>query len=136
MQIHAPDPQYTGSRRMRTNFRVAVAIALALVALLWLIQMFNWTLDLELQRFGVRPRNEQGLIGIFVAPLLHADFKHLLANSLPLLVLDPHAAPGLARLACRSRSMSDGIIVWLFGKGARMSERNRPWLGVTSSWRV
>jgi membrane associated rhomboid family serine protease len=120
MQIHVPDPQYTGSRRMRTNFRVAVEIALAFVALLWLIQMFNWTLDLELQRFGVRPRNEQGLIGIFVAPLLHADFKHLLANSLPLLVLGSvmlHLYPRAAMRVLVAVYLGPGIIVWLFAKG-------------------
>ena len=87
MQVHVPDPLYTGSRAVRTSFRVAVEIALAFVALLWLIQLFNWTLDLELQRFGVRPREWQGLVGILLAPLLHADFFHLLANTLPLLVL-------------------------------------------------
>src|SRR5258708_30049377 len=97
MQVHVPDPLYTGSRGVRTNFRVAVEIALAFVALLWLIQLFNWTLDLELQRFGVRPREWQGLAGILLAPLFRGDFMQLLADTLPLLVLGTgclHLYPG------------------------------------------
>ena len=120
MQIHAPDPRYTGSRQMRTNFRVAVEIALAFVALLWLIQMFNWTLDLELQRFGVRPREWRGVIGIFLAPLLHADFQHLLANSLPLLVLGSvmlHLYRHAALRVLIALYLGPGLAVWLFAKG-------------------
>ena len=37
MQIHVPDPAYTGSEQARANFRRAVKIALGFVALIWLI---------------------------------------------------------------------------------------------------
>jgi membrane associated rhomboid family serine protease len=120
MQIHMPDPHYTGSRQVRTSFRVALEIVLAFVALLWLIQLFNWTLDLELQRFGVRPREWQGLVGILLAPLLHADFMHLIANSLPLLVLGTvmlHLYPGAASRVLIAVYLGPGIAVWLFAKG-------------------
>src|SRR5438477_489561 len=119
MQVHVPDPLYTGSRAVRTGFRVAVEIALAFVALLWLIQLFNWTLDLELQRFGVRPREWQGLVGILLAPLLHADFFHLLANTLPLLVLGTvmlHLYPGSALRVLLAVYLGPGIAVWLFAR--------------------
>src|SRR5258708_2585373 len=119
MQVHVPDPLYTGSRGVRTNFRVAVEIALAFVALLWLIQLFNWTLDLELQRFGVRPREWQGLPGILLAPLLHGDFMHLLANSMPLLVLGTvllHLYPAAAVRVLLAVYLGPGIAVWLFAR--------------------
>jgi membrane associated rhomboid family serine protease len=119
MQVHVPDPLYTGSRGVRTSFRVAVEIALAFVALLWLIQLFNWTLDLELQRFGVRPREWRGLAGILLAPLLHADFMHLLANTLPLLVLGTvmlHLYPGAAVRVLLAVYVGPGIAVWLFAR--------------------
>ena len=35
MQIHIPDPAYTGSERARANFRLAVKIALGFVALVY-----------------------------------------------------------------------------------------------------
>ena len=121
MQIHVPDPQYTGSRHMRTGFRVAVEITLAFIALLWLIQLFNWSLDLQLQRFGVRPREWRGLLGIPLAPLLHAGFMHLLANSLSLLVLGTvmlHLYPGAAARVLLAVYLGPGIAVWLFGRDA------------------
>lgn len=37
--------------------------------------------------FGIRPREFIGLLGIPFSPLFHRDFGHLLANTLPFLVL-------------------------------------------------
>jgi membrane associated rhomboid family serine protease len=119
MQIHIPDPHYTGSPQARTSFRVALEIALAFVALLWLIQLFNWTLDLELQRFGVRPRDWHGLVGILLAPLLHGSFMHLIGNTLPLLVLGTvllHLYPAAALRVLLAVYLGPGIAVWLFGR--------------------
>ena len=87
MQIHVPDPAYTGSARSRENFRLAVKLALGFVALIWLIQILSWGLDVGPGDFGVRPRQVIGLLGILTAPLVHGDFGHLLANSLPLVIL-------------------------------------------------
>ncbi len=36
---------------------------------------------------GIHPRTQQGLWGILVAPFLHANLEHLLANTVPLVVL-------------------------------------------------
>jgi membrane associated rhomboid family serine protease len=85
MQIHLPDAAYTSSDRARANFQLAVRLSLGFVALLWLIPLLGW--GLELQRYGVRPRQWIGLPGVLAAPLLHADFTHLIANSVPLAVL-------------------------------------------------
>ena len=80
MQIHIPDPAYTGSARARANFWLAVKISLGFVALIWLVQLLNWGLDLEMEDFGVRPRQLAGLSGIVLAPLLHSGFAHLIAS--------------------------------------------------------
>jgi len=119
MQIHTPDPAYTGSPRVRVGFRVAVEITVAFVALLWLVLAFNWALDLDLQRYGVRPRELRGLTGVVAAPLLHADFAHLFANSLPLLVLGTvllHLYPTAALPVFGAVYLGPGIAVWLFGR--------------------
>ena len=87
MQIHVPDPAYTVSERSRANFRLAVKIAFGFVALLWIIQLLSWGLDVGLEDFGVRPREVAGLPGILSAPLVHGGFGHLIANSPPLLIL-------------------------------------------------
>jgi len=121
MQIHALDPDYTSSERARANFRLAFRIALGFVALIWLIDILNWALDLELQRFGVRPRQFAGLPGILLAPLLHGGPVHLIANSLPLLVLGTgmlYLYPNSALKALPAVYLGPGIAVWLFADGS------------------
>jgi hypothetical protein len=60
MQIHVPDPAYTGSERARAQFRLAAKLACGFVALLWLIFLLSWGLDLEPELSGIRPREAAG----------------------------------------------------------------------------
>ena len=121
MQIHIPDPAHTGSERARANFRLAVKMALGFVALIWLIQLLDWALDLEPADFGVRPRQLAGLPSIFFAPLVHGGFAHLLANSPPLLVLGTamlYLYPGAALRVLPAVYLGTGVAVWLFARGS------------------
>jgi membrane associated rhomboid family serine protease len=121
MQAHLPDPNYTSSERARANFRLAAKIALGFVALLWLIQLLNWGLDLGLERVGVRPREIAGLPGILLAPLLHGGFAHLVTNSLPLLVLGTgilYLYPSSALKVLPAVYLGPGIAVWLFARAS------------------
>lgn len=61
--------------------------ALGIVGLMWGVYLINFVLPLDLRNFGVHPREFSGLIGIIFCPFLHANFAHLLANSLALLPL-------------------------------------------------
>ena len=120
MQIHIPDPDYTSSERARANFRLAFKIALGFVALIWLIDILSWALDLELRRFGIRPRQFAGLPGILLAPLLHGGPVHLAANSLPLLVLGTgllYLYPNSALKVLPAIYLGPGLAVWLFAGG-------------------
>jgi membrane associated rhomboid family serine protease len=120
LQIHIPDPAYTSSEQARANFRLAVKIALGFVALIWLIQLLNSGLDLGLERFGVHPRQLAGLPGILLAPLLHDGFAHIIANSLPLLVLGTvmlHLYPNSALRVLPAVYLGPGLAVWLFAGG-------------------
>ena len=117
MQIHLPDPAFTNSERARENFRLALRLSIAFVALLWLIPLLGWGLDLE--QFGVRPREWMGLPGILAAPLLHAGFAHLAANSVPLVVLGAtmlHLYPKSAARVLPAVYLGPGIAVWLFAR--------------------
>jgi membrane associated rhomboid family serine protease len=115
MEIHSPDPAFTDSGRARDNFRLAARLSLGFVAVLWVIPLLGW--GLELERFGVRPRQWIGLPGILVAPMLHAGFIHLIANSLPLLVLGTTMLvlyPTAALRVLPAVYLGPGIAVWLF----------------------
>jgi membrane associated rhomboid family serine protease len=120
MQLHNPDPANVGSERARANFRLAVKIALGFVALIWVIELSNWGLDLGAEDFGVRPRQLAGLAGILLAPLVHGGVAHLIANSLPLLVLGTamlYLYPSAARRVLPAVYLGPGIAVWLFARG-------------------
>lgn len=40
-----------------------------------------------LDRYGIQPRSVEGLLGVLAAPFLHGGFGHLMANTIPLIVL-------------------------------------------------
>jgi len=118
MQFDSPDPAFTSSSRAHANFRLAVRIAIGFVALLWLIQLSNWALELGPGNLGVRPREVAGLPGIFLAPLLHGGFEHLLSNTPPLLVLGTtmlYLYPNSVSKVLPAVYLGPGIAVWLFG---------------------
>src|SRR5207248_4788638 len=121
MHVRLPGPAHTGSGRARSDCRIAVQMALGFVALIWVIQLLDWALDLEPADFGVRPRQLGGLPGIFFAPLVHGGFAHLLANSPPLLVLGTamlYLYPSAALRVLPAVYLGTGVAVWLFARGS------------------
>lgn len=57
------------------------------LVLIWLVKIAEVTLNLNFTFLGIFPLRAKGLIGIITAPLVHSDFQHLAANSLPLVIL-------------------------------------------------
>jgi membrane associated rhomboid family serine protease len=121
MHFDIPDPRYTGSAGSKALLALAVRLSLGFVALLWLIHVMNWGLNLDPWPFGLRPREWDGLIGIVTAPLVHSGFAHLFSNSVPL------ATVGAVMLFLYPQSslrvlpavyLGPGLLVWLFGRGA------------------
>ncbi|MXG89981.1 rhomboid family intramembrane serine protease [Nocardioides flavescens] len=55
--------------------------------LLWVSETVDTLDDHRLDAYGISPRDGEGLLGIVFAPLLHANFAHLAANTVPVLVL-------------------------------------------------
>ena len=58
-----------------------------LIALMWLSEIVDSAAGHRLDQYGIEPRDDDGLIGIPAAPFLHAGFGHLIANTVPFLVL-------------------------------------------------
>ncbi|MFO7663213.1 MAG: rhomboid family intramembrane serine protease [Chloroflexota bacterium] len=72
----------------RKEARSIILPVLAFIALMWLIELIDWLVFRgSLDLYGILPRQPGGLLGIGLAPLLHGDFGHLLANTLPFIVL-------------------------------------------------
>ena len=55
--------------------------------LLWAVKFFEISMDLSFVEGGVYPRRLSGLKGILFSPLIHANWKHLLDNSMPVFLL-------------------------------------------------
>jgi len=86
MALNKPDPRFTQSRKAHRNFRLALKMALVCVGVIWAIFIIDSVFGLRLARFGLRPGSVIGLTGIITAPLLHANFQHILSNTLPLFI--------------------------------------------------
>jgi membrane associated rhomboid family serine protease len=65
----------------------AVKILLALVAVMWAVEVVDVIADHQLDQYGVEAREPEGLDGIVTAPFLHVGFAHLLGNTIPFVIL-------------------------------------------------
>jgi membrane associated rhomboid family serine protease len=117
--LHIPVQDAASLRKAKRSFRLAVKVAIWLVALLWVIFLLDYAFDLHLGRFGLRPGSPAGLIGIVTAPLLHDGIGHLFNNSIPLLVavtamlyLYPNAALRTIPLIW----LGSGLLGWFIGR--------------------
>ncbi len=73
--------------KKRPRWMVGGATILTFVALLYLVELIDQLMGGRLDSNGIRPLETDGLWGIIFAPLLHANWQHLIANTVPLLVL-------------------------------------------------
>jgi len=64
-----------------------VKVPLIMVGVLWLVHFWKISSNHNFGQYGVFPREWSGMKGILLAPFIHGDFKHLISNSVPLLVL-------------------------------------------------
>lgn len=96
--------------RARPDWQVGAATVAGFVALLYAIELLDQLTGHRFDRYGIRPLQTDGLWGILTAPLLHAGWGHLLANTGPLLVLG-----FLMTLSGLTRFWWATAIVWLVG---------------------
>lgn len=100
----APEP------KKRPAWVVGGVTIVTFVALLYLIEVWDSVTGHSLDRNGIRPLEADGLWGILFAPLLHADWQHLIANTGPALILG-----FLMTLAGMSRFVVATAIIWILG---------------------
>lgn len=93
---------------------------IAFIILLWLIRVADALWGLGINEYGLYPLKPIGLLGIITAPLLHAGFSHLFANTIPLLVLGSLLFYFYRPLAWKIFFLiwlMTGIWVWVFARG-------------------
>ena len=120
VHFESPHPAFTDSPGVRAGFWLALRLSLAFVAILWAIALLNAALDLDASPFGVAPRTVAGLAGLLFAPLVHGGFDHLVANTLPLVILGTamlHLYPRATPIVLPAIWIGPGLAVWLFARG-------------------
>lgn len=108
------------ARRPKANLtRADQGILTALFATLWVVHLTNALLfSGGLVVWGIDPRTLSGLLGIFLAPLLHGGLLHILANTVfgyPLARFMMQRSRLEFTLTTAASVLGSGGLVWLFG---------------------
>jgi len=81
-------------------------IPILFVGIMWVVHSITTYGGVSFVSYGIHPRDWVGLRGILFAPFIHGDWKHLVNNSIPLLLL------GTSLFYFYKRS---AWYVWLYG---------------------
>jgi membrane associated rhomboid family serine protease len=111
----------TGNAAHDAPLRRVISVPLCFIAVLWLLQLGAAVFDVDLTGYGIYPRRLSGTVGIAMAPLIHGSFSHLIANSLPVLLLGSalfYGYPRSARIVIACLYVGTGVGVWLIAREA------------------
>jgi membrane associated rhomboid family serine protease len=89
-----------------------------LAAVMWVVEIVDQVAGGSLDSNGIEPREADGLDGILWAPFLHANWDHLIGNTIPFLLLGIGIAlSGAARviLVTAIVAVIGGLGTWLTG---------------------
>jgi membrane associated rhomboid family serine protease len=83
--------------------------------------IFAISIFIPITKFGIIPRTSWGLIGIFTSPFLHGGIRHLVSNTIPLIVL-----LFILNYFYSQKTLTvivftiiiGGLFVWVFGRNA------------------
>ena len=105
--------------------RKAFFLMVGFIALIWVLQIFNWVGHYRLDYdYGILPRNIGRLPQIFSAPFLHFSWDHIEGNSGPLFVFGFLAAyRGVKKFLGVTLivAVTSGLAVWLFQGGTELT---------------
>jgi membrane associated rhomboid family serine protease len=104
------------------SYKFRAAILFVLVGVMWLVRAIDAFLPrgISAAGHGIVPRTWDGLWSIPVAPLIHADWQHLMANTVPLVVLGALVLlRGLYEFifVMLVTVIVSGLGTWIFGTG-------------------
>jgi membrane associated rhomboid family serine protease len=97
-----------------------LALVAVLIAVMWAVEIVDVVVG-DLDSAGIRPRDAEGLVGVALAPMLYGGFGHLVANTIPFLVLGTAIAlSGPARIAAVTVIVAvvGGLGTWLTAPAA------------------
>ena len=101
------------------EFLQKLILPTSVVALMWLVKIYEVIRGVKLTRWGIFPRDWDGIFGILGAPFIHSDWQHLMSNSLPMFMLLSMVMVFYRKVAIPSLviiTLFTGFIVWLFAR--------------------
>ncbi|MFH1196712.1 MAG: rhomboid family intramembrane serine protease [bacterium] len=81
--------------------------------------MYEYFFDVSFIKYGLLPGEISGLIGILTFPLIHANFNHLISNSMPILFLGMGTGyfyPSSSYKVYIPVFIVPGIFMWFFAR--------------------
>jgi membrane associated rhomboid family serine protease len=109
--------------KMKIDFKkyILLFVPLFFVVLMWLVKIAETLFHFSLVTLGIFPRQIFGLPGILFAPVIHANFNHLMSNTLPLLFLGTgifylHRTSSV-KIVLLIYFLTD-ILIWIFARPA------------------
>jgi membrane associated rhomboid family serine protease len=102
--------------RGKSDREAGFVLVAVLAAVMWVVEVIDQIAGGDLEQYGIKPHNPDGLVGIVTAPFLHAGFGHLIGNTIPFLVLGVMIAlSGLARVATTTAIVAvvGGLGTWV-----------------------
>jgi membrane associated rhomboid family serine protease len=76
-----------GVKGLMGEVKSQIGILVGFVGLMWALEILDLFLGGALNQFGIRPHSIVGLRGILFAPFLHGSLLHLIANTVPFVIL-------------------------------------------------
>ena len=106
-------------KRERRRLFLCMVIPFLFIALMWISFIAEHIFNTDFAFLGILPLEVKGLPGIFLSPFIHADFEHLLNNTLPLFILGTALFYFYTEVAFRVFFWTiflTGLTVWVFGR--------------------
>lgn len=106
---------------LRKRLLLSAFIPAVFVFLIWLVKVIEILFEFDFSHLGVYPLKRDGLPGIILSPLLHGGFKHLAANSIPLLLLGTALFYFYSEVALKVIFwiwFLSGLFLWIAGRTA------------------
>lgn len=95
---------------MQERVKQAAIYSGGFTAAAWASEAIDTVTGNKMDAWGIEPLEADGLSGILVAPLLHGGWDHLIANTVPMLILG-----FLILLSGFQRGLAATAIIWLLG---------------------
>ena len=105
----------------RKKLLLSMIIPGIFIFFMWLVKIIEVLFEFDFSDFGIYPLTARGLPGIIFSPFIHADFKHLFNNSLPLFFLSVALFYFYSEVALKVFTWTfflTGFLVWIAGREA------------------